>query len=213
MGHENNPGENSFSVKHNLALNNHWFDALLDYSPTILRISVNEVKDRKNEFIESLRQQDFHDLKFFQIDGKPCAFNVIRFMCDHMLTNQKYAVEILSCMNLGNFNLKSLVLRNLGEINDQDVEDFFLKHCGTIERLELENCWDKNIHSGIYCEEDFRIWEQQCRQYNWVMEPSFAELISRTGSSKSFADKILDYESQPITYGLKVISTPGLLLF
>ena len=161
----NDSGESSFSVKNNLALNKHWLDALLDYSPTILRISIKKIKGQKKEFFESLRREDFHDLKYFQLDGN---------YRDHD------TVEIFSCMNLSNFNLRSLVLRNLGAISHSYVEEFCLKQCGNIEQLELDTSWDGHW------------WEDKAYEGDLSNLGSFAGIISRTGSPMDYIIYVLE---------------------
>ena len=151
-----------------MTLNKHWLDALLDYSPTILIISIKEIKGQKNKFLESLRQEDLHDLKYFQMDA------------GHSRDRLDNAVEILSCMNLSNFNLRSLVLHNLRAISDQSLEDFCLKHCGNIEQLELANCWDGAYYNNITGK----------YEGNPTNLGSLNGLISRTGSPKSLAYEI-----------------------
>ena len=122
----------------------------------ILKISIGARGLRlKKEFIESLRREDLQDLEYFQMDGN---------------YDDEDAVEVFSCMNLSNFNLRSLVLRNLGAISHSYVEEFCLKQCGNIEQLELDSSWDGHW------------WEDKAYEGDLSNLGSFAGIISRTGS-------------------------------
>ena len=49
-----------------LALNRHWNDVLLDYSPRKLSIYVDETSDK---FIDGVKQESLNGLKFFHLNG------------------------------------------------------------------------------------------------------------------------------------------------
>ena len=49
-----------------LALNRHWNDSLLDYSPTKLSIHADETSDK---FIDGVMAESLNGLKYFQLNG------------------------------------------------------------------------------------------------------------------------------------------------
>ena len=69
--------------------------------------------------------------------------------------------EILGCMNKNEFSLRSMVLHSFNDMDKPEIEEFFVKHCFNLEKLELENCFDPN--------------------WNYYSGP-FVKLVSRTGS-------------------------------
>ena len=49
-----------------LALNRHWNDSLLNYSPTKLSIDMDETSDK---FIDGVKQESLNGLKYFHLNG------------------------------------------------------------------------------------------------------------------------------------------------
>ena len=113
-----------------LALNHHWYDALLNYSPTKLTID-NQQLSPENTFIQSLKQESLKDLQHLKIDG---------------LYDTPFAIGILKVLNEKNFSLTSLDMHDFVDCktNEPDLENFFEKHCSKLKVLELENCWDSD---------------------------------------------------------------------
>ena len=139
-----------FRIKRILALNHHWYDALLDYSPTKLTID-NKQLSPENGLIQSLKQQSLKDLQHLKIDGRLAS----------TVFNCKNFDELLKLLHEKDFSLSSLIMHGLGDCEwgfyEPDL-DFFEKHCSNLRVLELKDC---------------------CTSYlDWCTEP-FDQLVTR----------------------------------
>ena len=80
-------------MRKNLALNRHWYDALLDYSPTTLIVDSEYPPIEKSgvdELVQSLKQVNLSKLKHFKFRNKITDVRIHKERFDVFFFKEKY---------------------------------------------------------------------------------------------------------------------------
>ena len=102
--HLENDENNGIRMRKILALNRHWYDVLLDYSPTYLTIEDQYMGDQNitcDAFIQSIqasKRLSLHNLTHFEINGYDTeSFDVVVYFLGWMASGRLKLLRVLNC--------------------------------------------------------------------------------------------------------------------